>query len=49
MKEQFNAIQSQMQTVLSILSCTSQEGRQEIAVKLIEQGAYKSKPDIINK
>jgi hypothetical protein len=49
MKEQFNNIQSQMQTLLSILGSTSQEGKQEIARKLIEQGTYKSKPDITNK
>ena len=49
MKEQFNNIQSQMQTLLSILGSTSQEGKQEIARKLIEQATYKSKPDITNK
>jgi hypothetical protein len=49
MKEQFNAIQSQMQTLLSVLGSTSQEGKQEIARKLIEQGTYKAKSDIINK
>jgi integrase/recombinase XerD len=49
MKEQFNAMQSQMQTLLSILGSTSLEGKQEIARKLIEQGTYKAKPDIINK
>ena len=42
MKEQFNSIQSQMQTLLSILGSTSQEGKQEIARMLIEQGAYQA-------
>ena len=41
MKEQFNSIQSQMQTLLSILGSTSQEGKQEIAKQLIEKGVYK--------
>jgi integrase/recombinase XerD len=48
-KDQFNTMQSQLQTLLSILSSTSQEGKQEIAKKLIEQGTYKAKSDIINK
>jgi hypothetical protein len=43
MKEQFNSIQSQMQTLLSILGSTSKEGKQEIAKQLIENGLYKSK------
>jgi hypothetical protein len=42
MKEQFNSIQSQMQTLLSILGSTSKEGKQEIAKQLIENGAYKA-------
>lgn len=42
MKEQFNSIQSQMQTLLSILGSTSQEGKQEIAKRLIENGVYKA-------
>jgi hypothetical protein len=49
MKEQFNTMQSQLQTLLSILSSTGQEGKQEIAKKLIEQGTYKAKSDIIDK
>ena len=49
MEEKFNNIQSQMQTLLSILGSTSQEGKQEIARKLIEQGTYKAKSDSINK
>ena len=49
MKEQFNTMQSQLQTLLSILSSTGQESKQEIAKKLIEQGTYKAKSDIINK
>ena len=40
-KEQFNSMQSQMQTLLSILSSAGQEGKKEIARKLIEQGTYK--------
>ncbi|MGC2684677.1 MAG: hypothetical protein WA323_22685 [Candidatus Nitrosopolaris sp.] len=47
MKEQFNTMQSQLQTLLSILSSTGQG--QEIAKKLIEQGTYKAKSDIIDK
>jgi hypothetical protein len=47
MNAQINAMQSQMQTLLSILGSTSQEGKQEIARKLIQQGTYKAKPDII--
>ena len=43
MKEQFNAMQSQMQTLLSILGFTSQEGKQEITKQLIENGLYKAK------
>jgi hypothetical protein len=43
MKEQFNAMQSQMQTLLSIVGSTSQEGKQEIARMLIENGVYKAK------
>jgi hypothetical protein len=43
MKEQFNAMQSQMQTLLSILGSTSQEGKQEITKQLIENGLYKAK------
>jgi integrase len=42
MKEQFSAIQSQMQTLLSIVTSTSKEGKQEISKMLIEQGVYKS-------
>jgi hypothetical protein len=39
MKEQFNAIQPQM---LSTLGSTSQEGKQEVAKQLIENGLYKA-------
>jgi hypothetical protein len=42
MKEQFNSMQSQMQALLSILSSTSKEGKQEIAKQLIENGLYKA-------
>ena len=42
-KEQFTAMQSQMQTLLSILGSTSQEGKQEITKQLIENGLYKAK------
>jgi hypothetical protein len=49
MKQQFNTMQSQLQMLLSILSSAGQEGKQEIAKKLIEQGTYKAKSDIINK
>ena len=49
MKEQFNAMQSQMQSILSIVSSTSQKGKEEIARRLIEQGTYKAKSDIIGK
>jgi len=42
MKEQFNTMQSQMQTLLSILGSTSKEGKQEIAKRLIENGVYKA-------
>jgi hypothetical protein len=49
MKEQFNTMQSQLQRLISTLSSVGQEGKQEIAKKLIEQGTYKAKSDIINK
>jgi hypothetical protein len=49
MKEQFNTMQSQLQTLISTLSSAGQEGKQEIAEKLIEQGTYKAKSDVINK
>jgi integrase len=49
MKEQFNTMQSQLQRLISTLSSAGQEGKQEIAKKLIEQGTYKAKSDIINK
>ena len=42
MKEQFNTMQSQLQTLISTLSYADQEGKQEIAKKLIEQGTYKA-------
>jgi integrase len=42
MKEQFSAMQSQMQTLLSIVASTSKEGKQEISKMLIEKGVYKS-------
>jgi hypothetical protein len=42
MEEKFNSMQSQMQTVLSVLSSIStQEGKQEIAKELILKGVYK--------
>jgi enoyl-[acyl-carrier-protein] reductase (NADH) len=49
MKEQFNTMQSQLQILISTLSYADQEEKQEIAKKLIEQGTYKAKSDIINK
>jgi hypothetical protein len=48
-EEQFNTMQSQLQTLISTLSSAGQEGKQEIAKKLIEQGSYKAKLDTINK
>ena len=42
MKEQVNAMQSQLQMLISTLSSAGQEGKQEIAKMLIEQGIYKS-------
>jgi integrase/recombinase XerD len=42
MEKQFNSMQSQIQTLLSIVSSAGQEGKQEIARKLIEQGNYKA-------
>jgi integrase/recombinase XerD len=42
MKTQFNAMQSQIQTLLSIVSSAGQEGKQEIAKQLIENGVYKA-------
>ena len=42
MKEQVVSMQSEMQTVLSILSSiNTQEGKQEIAKELILKGIYK--------
>lgn len=49
MKEQFNTMQLQLQTLISTLSSAGQEGKQEIAMKLIEQGTYKAKPDSITR
>jgi integrase len=49
MKEQFNTMQLQLQTLISTLSSAGQEGKQEIAMKLIEQGTYKAKPDNITR
>jgi hypothetical protein len=48
MKEQFNTMQSQMQTLIAAIGNTSQEGKQEIARRLIQQETYKAKPDIIS-
>jgi hypothetical protein len=42
MNDQFDNMQSQIQTLLSIVSSAGQEGKQEIARKLIEQGTYKT-------
>jgi integrase len=43
MEEKFNAMQSQMQTLLSVLSSINiQEGKQEIAKQLILKGVYKN-------
>jgi hypothetical protein len=42
MQQQFNTMQSQIQMLLSIVSSAGQEGKQEIARKLIEQGTYKA-------
>ena len=43
MEERFDVIQSQMQSLISVLSSVGQEGKQEIARMLIEQGSYKPK------
>jgi hypothetical protein len=43
MKEQFSTMQSQLQTLISTLSYAGQEGKQEIAKKLIDNGVYKPK------
>jgi hypothetical protein len=43
MKEQFNSMQSQIQTLLSIVSSAAREGKREIAKKLIDNGVYKPK------
>ena len=48
-EERFNNMQSQMQSLISVLSSAGQEGKQEIAKKLIEQGSYRPKSSIINK
>ena len=41
MEERFNNMQFQMQNLISILGSVGQEGKQQIAKKLIEQGIYK--------
>jgi len=41
MEERFNTMQAQMQSLVSILGSAGQEGKQQIAKKLIEQGIYK--------
>jgi integrase/recombinase XerD len=43
MQQQFNTMQSQIQMLLSIVSSAGQEGKQEIAKKLIEQGTSKKR------
>jgi hypothetical protein len=40
MKEQFNSMQSQIQTLLSIVSSAGREGKQEIAKKLIATHSF---------
>jgi hypothetical protein len=40
-EERFNTMQFQMQSLVSILGSADQEGKQQIAKKLIEQGIYK--------
>jgi hypothetical protein len=42
MKEQFNAMQLQMQSLLSIIGNVNQTGKNEMAKQLIEKGVYKS-------
>ena len=41
MEDGFNNMQFQMQNLISILGSVGQEGKQQIAKKLIEQGIYK--------
>jgi hypothetical protein len=46
MKQQLDTMQSQMQSLIAAIG-NSQEGKQEIARRLIEQGTYKTKPDLL--
>ena len=41
MEERFNTMQSQMQSLISVLSSVDQEGKQEIARMLIDKGVYR--------
>jgi len=41
MEERFNTMQSQMQSLISVLSSVGQEGKQEIARMLIDKGVYR--------
>jgi ribosomal protein L40E len=41
MEDKFNTMQSQMETLVNILSSVkTQKGKQEIAMRLVEQGVY---------
>ena len=48
MKEQFNIMQLQLQALISTLNSAGQEGKQDIAKKLIKQGTYKAKPGSVD-
>jgi nitrogen fixation/metabolism regulation signal transduction histidine kinase len=40
-KEQFNSMQSQIQTLISAVGCIDESGKKEVAKQLIESGMYK--------
>jgi hypothetical protein len=42
MKDQFNTMQSQVQSILGVLSNSNQSDKNKIAKQLIEKGIYKS-------
>jgi hypothetical protein len=45
MKEQFNSMQSQMQSLIKVLGNIGQSGKDEIAKQLIDNGMYKPSVD----
>jgi nitrogen fixation/metabolism regulation signal transduction histidine kinase len=45
MKQQFNVMQSQLQTLISAIGHASEPDRTEIAKQLIENGIYKQSTD----